>query len=443
MTLVTTLPLLMFAALLFLILLGFPVAFTLAGTALIFGAIGHFTGQFLLSDFSMIPARIWGVMSNPTLVAIPIFVFMGLVLEKSGIAEELLRAASSLLRGRRGSLAQAVILVGALLGASTGIVGATVVTMGLLALPTMIERRYDPDLSCGVIAASGTLGQIIPPSIVLVLLGDVMGVDVGDLFLGSLLPGLLLVALYALFVAAVSWLRPEKFPSDTEVLDNPLSALQLLTTLLAPLTLMMIVLGSIITGLASPTEAASCGAVGAVIIAAFRRKLTAPVLREVGEGTASITAMVFTILVGAQFFGAVFRGLHGDTAISQMISATNAGPSTILFFILLLMFFLGFFLDFLEICVIIVPIVLPALVALGHNKLWVAVLMALNLQTSFLTPPFGFALFYLKGVAPASIRTGQIYRGVIPFVIMQVLAMLLVFLWPELVTWLPKLAFKK
>jgi tripartite ATP-independent transporter DctM subunit len=440
MTFIDYLPLLMFIVLLCLILLGFPVAFTLAGTAIIFGFIGQTLDIFHYSEFGFIPSRIWGIMSNITLMAVPLFVFMGLVLEKSGIANRLLDSASILMRGRKGSLAYAVILVGAILGASTGIVGATVVTMGVLALPSMLQKKYRADTSCGVIAASGTLGQIIPPSIILVLLGEVMSVDVGDLFLGALLPGLLLVALYALYVFFITALQPEAFPKDEVAMDHAIDWVHIFYSFLAPMILMFLVLGSILFGIASPTEAAACGAVGATVMCWMMGKFSWTMLREVMNRTAIITSMVFMILIGAQFFGTVFRGLYGDDAIAHIIEVANLGSGWTLFYIMLLMFILGFFLDFLEICFIVIPIVQPILVNLGYDTLWIAILIALNLQTSFLTPPFGFALFYLKGVVPAGVDTRMIYKGVIPFVALQLIAILVIALAPQIVTWLPQLS---
>lgn len=439
MTFIDALPLIMFVALLIFILLGFPVAFTLAGTATLFGLLGHALDVFHYSDFGFVPSRIWGVMSNLTLMAVPLFVFMGLILEKSGIAERLLQTASTLMRGRKGSLAYAVILVGALLGASTGIVGATVITMGVLGLPSMLERNYRSDLSCGVIAASGTLGQIIPPSIILVLLGEVMSVDVGDLFMGALAPGLLLVLLYAFYTFIVTIVDPTAFPADEQAKTTSLSWRDLASSFLAPLFLMFTVLGSILFGFASPTEAAACGATVAVFMSLAMGRLQWSVLRTVMSQTATITGMVFMILIGAQFFGTVFRGLYGDDAIASLIESVNVGPGWILFFVMLLMFILGFFLDFLEICFIVIPVVQPVLVSLGYDPLWVAILIALNLQTSFLTPPFGFALFYLKGVVPSSISTRDLYRGIIPFVVLQIIAIAIVASQPKFVTWIPKL----
>lgn len=435
------LPLLMFAVLLGAILLGYPVAFTLAGTAIIFGLIGYACDIFYLSDFGFAPTRIFGVMNNITLMAVPLFVFMGFMLERSKLAEELLRSMEKVFQGIRGGLAIAVILVGMLLAAATGIVGATVITMGVLSLPTMLKRNYSPELATGVIAASGTLGQIIPPSIVLVLLGDIMNVDVGDLFTGALIPGLLLVGLYATYVVARVFLNPALAPTDSKERIR-IDWRELASTLLPPGGLILIVLGSIFMGMASPTEAAACGALGAVGIAALKGRVSFRILDSVCRETASVTAMVFMILVGAQFFGIVFRGLAGDELISTFIQDMNFNRHVVLIAVLLLIFLLGFFLDFFEVCFIVLPIVSPILVDLGFDPVWLAILFAINLQTSFLTPPFGFALFYLKGVAPPEITTGHLYRGIIPFVLIQILGLACIYAMPQLALWLPHSVFQ-
>jgi tripartite ATP-independent transporter DctM subunit len=434
------LPLSMFAVLLALILTGYPVAFALSGTALVFALIGSGLGAFNLTDLGFIPTRVFGVVNNITLLAVPLFVFMGLVLEKAGIAEDLLKSMEGLFGKIRGSLAISVVLVGALLAASTGIVGATVVTMGVLSLPTMLQRGYDKSLACGTIAASGTLGQIIPPSIVLVLLGDLMNVDVGDLFIGSIIPGLLIVAFYIVYLVVVLRVKPELAPVS-EVAPLRLSVRDFAVPMLAPLILMVVVLGSILFGIASPTESAACGATGALIIAAVRRRFSWTDLSRVMEKTAMITAMVFLILIGAQFFGVVFRGVHGDTFVSELILGLEVHPTVILVGIMALLFVLGFFLDFLEICFIVVPIVHPIMTRLGYDPLWLAVMVAVNLQTSFLTPPFGFALFYLKGVTPEGVTTSHIYRGIVPFVALQVACLVILALFPALILWLPGLSF--
>lgn len=438
------LPILMFVVLLAAILMGYPVAFTLAGTAILFGLIGHAFDAFYLTDFGFAPTRIFGVMSNITLMAVPLFVFMGFMLERSKLAEELLRSMESVFGGLRGGLAIAVIVVGMLLAAATGIVGATVITMGVLSLPSMLKRKYNTELATGVIAASGTLGQIIPPSIVLVLLGDIMNVDVGDLFTGALLPGLMLVGLYALYVSGRVFLNPNLAPKLSEsdnTNDSMMPMREVLAALLPPGGLILIVLGSIFLGFASPTEAAACGALGAVLIAAIKNRVNRRVLHEVARETASVTSMVFLILVGAQFFGIVFRGLAGDELISGFIQDMEFNRHIVLIAVLLLIFLLGFFLDFFEVCFIVLPIVSPILVDLGFNPVWLAILFAINLQTSFLTPPFGFALFYLKGVAPPEVKTSHLYRGIIPFVLIQILALALLYLFPSIALWLPQTVF--
>ena len=432
------LPFLMFAALLVLLLLGFPVAFTIAGTALLFAWLGHLNEVFWLSDLGFIPARIFGVMNNFTLVAVPLFIFMGTILESSGVATNLLKTVAKVMRGFRGSLATAVVIVGTILAASTGIVGATVVTMGVLALPAMLDAGYDKRVASGVIAASGTLGQIIPPSIVLVLLGDIMSLDVGALFIGAVIPSALLVASYLLYVSVLARKSPHLFEQTTAIdRDEPLDLRELIHSLVAPAALIIIVLGSILTGLASPTEAAGCGATGALLISGWRRqRLRWAQLKDAMTRTAEITAMVFMILIAAQFFGMVFRGLEGDRLLIEWIETIALDRRFILLFLMVLLFLLGFFLDFLEICFIVIPIVLPVMESLGFDKLWLAVLIALNLQTSFLTPPFGFALFYLKGACRDRLETREIYQGVVPFIGLQLLVMTAVILWPPLI-WRP------
>jgi tripartite ATP-independent transporter DctM subunit len=437
-TFIELLPLLMFPALLVLLMMGYPVAFTLAGVGILFGTIGHFLGVFYLSDFGFVPSRIMGVIENSTLLAVPLFVFMGMVLEKSGIAEELLLASAEIFRKTKGSMAVSVIAVGALLAASTGIVGATVVTMTVLTLPTMLKEGYDGRLAAGTIAASGTLGQIIPPSLILILLGDVMNVDVGDLFMGALIPGLMLVGLYLIFIWLVTIFKPHLVPAIKPADTAKTPTLKLWMAFVPPLALIVVVLGAILFGIASPTEAASCGSVGGLIVAFSKKKLNKDLLVYSCQETAKITTMVFVILFGAQYFGVVFRGLAGDTTIEHLILGLNVSPHFILFAFMLLIFFLGFFLDFMEICFIVVPIILPIMVKLGFNPLWLAVLIAMNLQTSFLTPPFGFALFYLKGSAPPGFSTRTIYQGVIPFIIIQLIGLYLTAAIPDLVLFLPK-----
>jgi len=446
---------LLFLAVILVLLAGFPVAFTLGGTALVFAGIGIAAGVFDAAFLASIPNRLYGIMGNETLVAVPLFVFMGITLERARIAEELLDTLSALFGRVRGGLGISVTLVGMLLAASTGIVGATVVTMGLLSLPTMLKRGYSPSVACGTICASGTLGQIIPPSIILVLLGDVLSsayqeaqleqgifspetVSVGDLFAGALVPGLLLVALYVAYVAATAFLRPESMPAPDEVTgDGEHLGARIFRALLPPLGLILAVLGSILAGIATPTEAAAVGAMGAMLLALGRRQLDLPRLREIMEGTVRVSSMVFLILIGASVFSVVFRGYGGDDAVAEILSGLPGGVFGAVVVVMLVMFLLGFVLDFIEITFVVVPIVGPVLLAMGLDPVWLGVMIAINLQTSFLTPPFGFALFYLRGVAPETVRTGQIYRGVIPFVIIQLATLGVLALWPELVTWLP------
>ncbi len=444
---------LFFTVILFL-LIGYPVAFTLAGVALLFAGIGLITGNFEAGYLSALPSRLFGIMTNETLIAVPLFVFMGITLEKSKLAEDLLETLGSLFGTYRGGLGLAVVLVGMLLAASTGIVGATVVTMGLLSLPTMLKRGYSPQVATGVIAASGTLGQIIPPSIVLVLLGDVLSssfqqsqlqqgnyspetVSVGDLFVGAIIPGLILVLLYMLYVVFISFLKPETMPPAENESGEKKSLGSLLWVLAPPLFLMVAVLGSIIFGVATITEAAGVGAVGAMLLAATKQQLTFSVLKDVCQETAKLTSMVFLILIGASIFSLVFRGYEGDELVQAYLSSVPGGVIGVLVVVMLAMFLLGFVLDFIEITFVVVPIVAPIILALGVDPVWLGVLIAINLQTSFLTPPFGFALFYLRGVAPEEIETKSIYKGVLPFVLIQLLMLILIALFPELVTWLP------
>ena len=452
----------LFACVVLLLLSGFPVAFTLGGTALLFALGGALAGVFDISFLGTMPNRLFGIMSNETLVAVPLFVFMGITLERARIAEDLLDALSRLFGGLRGGLGIAVIVVGMLLAASTGIVGATVITMGLLALPTMLKRGYDPAVATGVISASGTLGQIIPPSIVLVLLGDVLSsayqqaqlaqgvfaprtVSVGDLFMGALLPGLMLVALYAVWMLILAVFRPASVPARRAGGDDPLSASgsqtvglsHLLAALAPPLVLIAAVLGSIIMGLATPTEAAGVGAVGAMLLAALRRKLSMARIREIARSTARVSSMVFLILIGASVFSLVFRGYGGDEAVRDFLLSLPGGVFGAVLLVMLVMFLLGFVLDFIEITFVVVPIVGPVLLSMGLDPVWLGVMIAINLQTSFLTPPFGFALFYLRGVAPPEVPTTAIYRGVAPFIVIQVAALALLALWPQIATWLP------
>lgn len=501
---------------------GFPVAFTLAGTALLFGLIGFALGLFDLSFLGLFPQRIFGTMTNEVLIAVPLFIFMGVMLEKSKVAEELLDNMGKVFGTLRGGLGISVAVVGALLAASTGIVGATVVTMGLLSLPTMLRRGYDPALASGTIAAAGTLGQIIPPSIVLVLLGDVISsafqnsqlargifspetVSVGDLFAGALIPGLGLVGMYILYQVLVAWFRPASSPAiPIEELASNRSELfvAIIKSLVPPIALIVAVLGSILAGIATPTEAAAVGAIGATLLAGQRlhrgngwpiyigalsiagllilnatfdlrlnreragadeigvvlafilsagvvwgvavslwRTFGAQVLRPVMRSTTQITSMVFVILLGAALFSLVFRGLGGDETVENLLTDMPGGVAGAMITVMIVMFLLGFFLDFIEITFVVVPIVAPVLLTMGLDPVWLGVMMALNLQTSFLTPPFGFALFYLRGVAPASVRTAQIYKGIIPFVIIQIIALGLLAAYPRIATWLPDVVY--
>lgn len=519
----------MFAVACIALMAGFPVAFTLAGVALAFALIGCSFGASI--TLGALPLRIFGVMSNEVLIAVPLFIFMGVMLERSKVAEDLLENMGRLFGSRRGGLAIAVTIVGALLAASTGIVGATVVTMGLMSLPTMLKHGYSPRLACGAIAASGTLGQIIPPSIVLVILGDQLSnayqkaqleagnfapdtVSVGDLFAGALLPGLMLVGLYIAYLSVTAMLRPKDAPALPRQDGETIDLTQMALALAPPIVLIIAVLGSILGGIATPTEAASVGAVGALLLAALRRegpgtslRKAAPillaagaivalliltsamdlrvardeipfldkagiilaillcavigwglvvalartyrnaVLTEVTQATTRITAMVFVIVIGASFFSLVFRDLGGEELVQSALSDLPGGTMGAVLAVMALMFVLGFFLDFLEICFVVVPLVAPVLLQMEMpdgspmSPVWLAIMMAVNLQTSFLTPPFGFALFYLRGVAPSSVRTSDIYRGIVPFVAIQLAALALLWFWPTLATWLPKVIY--
>ncbi len=445
----------LFGAVFLVLLTGFPVAFALGGTALAFAALGSWLGLFDAAFLEALPNRLYGIMTNETLMAVPLFVFMGVVLERARIAEDLLDTMAEVFGRLRGGLGVAVTLVGMLMAASTGIVGATVVTMGLLSLPTMLKRGYNPALASGTICASGTLGQIIPPSIVLVLLGDVISsayqqaqmemgsfapktVSVGDLFAGALLPGLGLVALYLLFIVAVAWLKPDWMPSQSNRGRDGRLLGRIWRSLLPPLVLIILVLGSILGGLATPTEAAAVGAVGALVLALMRRQLSLGRLREVMQSTTRVSSMVFLILIGAALFSLVFRGFYGDEMVIDWLTDLPGGALGAMIVVMAVMFALGFVLDFIEITFVVVPIVGPVLLTLGLDPVWLGVMIALNLQTSFLTPPFGFSLFYLRGVAPPQVRTGHIYLGVMPFIAIQLLMLALLAFWPDLATWLPQ-----
>ena len=444
----------LFLSVIVVLLAGFPVAFSLAGTALIFAFIGILTGSFEPAFLSALPSRIFGIMSNETLVAVPLFVFMGITLERARIAEDLLETLSALFGSLRGGLGISVMLVGVLLAASTGIVGATVVTMGLLSLPTMLKRGYAPEIATGTICAAGTLGQIIPPSIILVMLGDVISsayqqaqlsqgtfapktVSVGDLFAGAVVPCLLLVFLYVLWLVFSAIVKPDSMPAHVSSEDDKVSAARILKALVPPLLLIFAVLGSILGGFATPTEAAGVGATGALLMALLRRTLSMERLREIMRGTLRISSMVFMILIGASVFSLVFRGYGGDDGVRAVLDALPGGVFAAVVVVMLVMFLLGFVLDFIEITFVVVPIVGPVLLSMGLDPVWLGIMIAINLQSSFLTPPFGFALFYLRSVAPPEVTTAQIYRGVIPFVGIQIFTLLILAVFPDLVTWLP------
>jgi tripartite ATP-independent transporter DctM subunit len=444
------------------LLLGFPVAFTLSGVALLFAFLGNSLDIFEMAFVAALPNRIYGVMTNDLLIAVPLFVFMGVMLERSKIAEELLDTMGLVLGRVRGGLGIAVTAVGALLAASTGIVGATVVTMGLLALPTMLKRGYAASVACGSICAAGTLGQIIPPSIVLILLGDQISaayqqaqlaqgnfapepVSVADLFVGALLPGLGLVVLYMVWQLIYATIYPERMPppppEERAALSRGQLTARVIRVLIPPLLLIVCVLGSILVGLATPTEAAGVGAIGAMVLAAMRGQLTLANVIAVSRSTAKVTAMVFVILIGAQMFSLVFRGFGGDDMVAEFLTNLPGGVFTAMLLTMVLMFFLGFFLDFIEIVFVVVPIVGPALLMQDINPVWFAIMIAVNLQTSFLTPPFGFALFYLRGVAPPEVKTTDIYRGVAPFVCIQLVMLVILAAFPAMATWLPKVVY--
>jgi tripartite ATP-independent transporter DctM subunit len=442
----------MFFAVCLALMLGYPVAYTLAGTALLFASGGILFGHFDPSFLGALPGRLFGTMTNTTLIAVPLFIMMGVILEKSRIAEELLGNMARVFSGVRGGLGISVVVVGMLLAASTGIVGATVVTMGLLSLPTMLQRGYHPALATGTICATGTLGQIIPPSIALVLLGDILSsayqraqlnmdifnpktVSVGDLFVGALLPGLLLVVLYIAYIFIYASIKPEHAPAEAS--HEKVAGLELATGLLPPLSLIGIVLGSILSGAATPTEAAGVGAMGALLLACAKRQMSWQRLRETVINTTEVSCMVFMILIGAALFSLVFRGFGGEELIQHYFHDMPGGVMGATLVVMLVIFLLGFILDFIEITFVVVPIVGPILLMMGVDPIWLGIMIAINLQTSFLTPPFGFALFYLRGVVPESVPTSAIYRGVIPFIIIQLAVLTLLFLWPELATWLP------
>jgi tripartite ATP-independent transporter DctM subunit len=420
----------MFVVVLAMIFTGFPVAFTLGGVAFLFAGIGSLTGAFDFPLLYALPERTFGTMSNFTLLAVPFFIFMGTVLEKSKLAEQLLETIGVLFGRFRGGLAIGVIFVGALLAAATGVVGASVTAMGLISLPVMLRNGYKEEISLGVIAASGTLGQIIPPSIVLIVLGDQMGVSVGDLFRAAMIPGLALTGCYALFVMFIALVKPAVAPALP--VEMRLSGFELLKrvvlSLLPPLTLIIVVLGSIFAGVATPTEAGALGSVGAMVLAVLNRSLSFEALKKAMEETSRLTIMVVFLLIGSTAFALVFRGFDGDIWIESMLTGIPGGALGFLLVVNLVVFLLGFFIDFFEIAFIIVPLIVPAARILGVDLTWLGIVLAMNLQTSFLTPPFGFSLFYLRGVTPSKIPTTKIYRGVIPFIGIQ-LVVLAVVIW--------------
>ncbi len=439
------------------LLSGYPVALTLAGTSLVFAGIGIFfdvfDGNYLLAT----PSRLFGIVNNQTLIAVPLFVFMGVVLERSKIAEELLVAMSGLLGRFKTGLGVSVVLVGMLLAASTGIVGATVVTMGLLSLPTMLKRGYSPSLATGTICATGTLGQIIPPSIALVLLGDVLSsayqkaqldmgifspesVSVGDLFVGAIVPGLILVIFYLLYLWGVSKFSPSQVPAHGQENEHA-NLKELLIALVPPLLLIIAVLGSILTGKATPTEAAGVGAIGSVFLALLKKKINIGNTNYVVRETTKVTSMVFLILIGASIFSLVFRGFGGEELLQAFFADLPGGVFTAVLLVMVVIFLLGFILDFIEITFVVVPIIAPILLVMGLDPIWLGIMIAVNLQTSFLTPPFGFALFYLRGVTSDTVKTEQIYKGVIPFIIIQLVLLIIMAIWPGIITWLPSVIY--
>lgn len=444
--------LILFAVVCVVLLLGYPVAYSLAGTALIFAGFGVLTGTFDFAYLSAVPSRLYGIMTNQTLLAVPLFVFMGVVLEKSRVAEDLLTAMAQVFGKYKSGMAVSVILVGMLLAASTGIVGATVVTMGLLSLPSMLKKGYSPSFASGAICATGTLGQIIPPSIALVLLGDVISsayqkaqldmnifspdsVSVGDLFVGALIPGLILVGLYLLYVLIFASKHID--PKLAQEHEDNRQQINLLSALFPPLLLIFVVLGAILAGFATPTEAAGVGAMGALVLGGAKRQLSFKALQEVMLSTTKVTSMVFLILIGASIFSVVFRGFGGEELIESVFESLPGGVFTAVLLVMVVIFLLGFILDFIEITFVVVPLVAPVLLTMGVDPIWLGIMIAVNLQTSFLTPPFGFALFYLRGVAPPEVKTSAIYQGVMPFIGIQIVLLIALAIWPNLVTWLP------
>lgn len=426
----------MFLGALVLIFTGYPVAFALGGTALAFLPLGVGLGFFDMNLMQALPQRVFGVMENYTLLAVPYFIFMGTMLEKSGLAEDLLKTMGQLFGPLRGGLALAVVAVGTLLAAATGVVGATVVAMGMISLPVMLRYGYSEELSTGIIAASGTLGQVIPPSVVLIVLGDQLGVSVGNLFIGSLLPGIALALMYALYALGVAAFRPAAAPALPEserIKDLGHLLRRVGLVMIPPLVLILLVLGSIFAGVATPTEAGAFGAVGAMVLAAVNRRFNLKTLLGTMDVTTRLTAMVMFILVGSRAFSLVFRGFNGDLWVDSFLTNLPGGEIGFLVAANLVIFVLGFFIDFFEIAFIVLPLLAPAATHLGIDMVWFGVMVGMNLQTSFLTPPFGFSLFYLRGVTPATVRTGQIYRGVVPFIGIQLIGLVLVIVYPQIV----------
>ena len=420
-----------------LLMLGVPVALTLATTGFVFGFLGFGGGLF-----NLLPARIYGVVANYQWLAIPLFVFMGVMLEKSRLADDLLDVVGHLAGGLRGGMALGIIGVGVLMGATTGIVGATVITLGLLTLPTLLRRGYDPGIACGAICASGTLGQIIPPSLILILLSDILQLSVGTLFAAAVIPGLVLAALYCVYVVVVGWVRPQMVPpvpkAERDALPRAELWLRFFKVVLPPLLLVLAVLGSIIGGVAAPTEAASMGALGSILVTALARRMSLSVLKETMRSTTKITAMVMFILICAQVFSLAFRGLRGEDLIHDMFEFLPGGVNADIWFLMALIFILGFFIEWIEISYIALPLFLPVFTSQNVDMVWLAMLVCVNLQTSFLTPPFGWALFFLRGVAPPQVTTRHMYLGVIPFIAMQLVGLILVFAYPQLALWLPR-----
>ena len=450
------LAILLFVMVILVLMLGYPVAFTLSGVSILFALICSLTNNFDLSILYALPSRIFGIITNETLVAIPMFIFMGIMLEKSKIAEKLLDSMAALFKNIKGGLGISVIIVGALLAASTGIVGATVVTMGLLSLPIMMKQKYDTKIATGTILASGTLGQIIPPSIILILLGDVISssyqeaqnmlgvfsqesVSVGDLFAGAIFPGLILVSFYIIYILYIANFKPDLIPEKK--FEKKFNLKEIILSLYSPLFLILIVLGSIILGVATPTEASSFGAIGSTLLALVNKNFDKGILKEVLIKTSKITSMIFILLIGATIFSLVFRGLEGDIFINHALSSLPGDVYVKLAIVMLAIFILGFILDFIEITYVVVPVVAPILLSMGLDPIWLGILIAINLQTSFLTPPFGFAIFYLKSVIPSDIETFDIYKGVIPFILIQLITIILIIIVPEITTWLPQKIF--